>query len=54
MGTEVCGENCSVKDCAAKHHEIPNFDLEAKALSGRRLWISVSTLEFENPGTIRA
>ena len=49
LGTEVCGENCSVRDCAAKHLEIPNFDLEAKARSGRRLWVSVSTLVFENP-----
>jgi PAS domain S-box-containing protein len=51
LGTEVCGENCSIRDCAAKHLEIPNFDLEAKARSGRRLWVSVSTLVFENPRT---
>ncbi len=48
LGTEVCGENCSVRDCAAKHLEIPNFDLEARARSGRRLWVSVSTIVFEN------
>jgi PAS domain S-box-containing protein len=49
LGTRVCGENCSVRDCAAKHLDIPNFDLEAKVQSGRRLWVSVSTLVFENP-----
>ena len=49
LGNEMCGENCSIRDCAAKHLEIPNFDLEAKARSGRRLWVSVSTLVFENP-----
>ena len=49
LGTRVCGENCSVRDCAAKHLEIPNFDLEVKIHSGRRLWVSVSTLVFENP-----
>lgn len=49
LGTRVCGENCSVRDCAAKHLDIPNFDLEAKVRSGRRLWVSVSTLVFENP-----
>ncbi|MEP7016149.1 MAG: LuxR C-terminal-related transcriptional regulator [Verrucomicrobiota bacterium] len=48
LGTELCGENCSVRDCATKRLEIPNFDLEAKARSGRRLWVSVSTLVFEN------
>lgn len=49
LGTEVCKEHCSVRDCAAKHLEIPNFDLEAKVRSGHRLWVSVSTLVFENP-----
>jgi len=49
LGTQVCGENCSVRECAAKHLEIPNFDLEVKVRSGRRLWTSVSTLVFEDP-----
>jgi len=49
LGTEVCGDSCSVRDCAEKRLEIPNFDLEAKARSGRRLWVSVSTIVFENP-----
>jgi PAS domain S-box-containing protein len=48
LGTRVCGQNCSVRDCAAKQIEIPNFDLEVKVHSGRRLWVSVSTLVFEN------
>lgn len=49
LGVEVCSENCSVRDCAAKHVEIPNFDLDAKTRSGRRLWVNVSTIVFENP-----
>ena len=49
LGTQVCGENCSIRDCAAKHLEIPNFDLEVKTRSGRRVWVNVSTLVYENP-----
>ncbi len=48
LGAQFCGENCSVRDCAAKHIEIPNFDLETKVRSGRRKWVSVSILVFEN------
>lgn len=49
LGTEVCGDNCSVRDCAAKRLDIPDFDLEVKIRSGRRMWVNVSTLVFENP-----
>lgn len=48
LGTWVCGEACSIRDCAAKHIDIPNFDLEVKTRSGRRIWVSVSTLVYEN------
>jgi PAS domain S-box-containing protein len=48
LGNEMCGENCSVRHRAEKHLEIPNFDLEVKVRSGRRIWVSVSTLVFEN------
>lgn len=48
LGTRVCGEACSIQDCAAKHIDIPNFDLEVKGRSGRRIWVSVSTLVYEN------
>jgi PAS domain S-box-containing protein len=49
LGNELCGENCSVKHRAERRLEIPNFDLEVKVRSGRRMWVSVSTLVFENP-----
>ena len=49
LGNEMCGENCSIRHRAEKHLEIPNFDLEVKLRSGRRMWVSVSTLVFENP-----
>lgn len=49
LGNEMCGENCSIRHRAEKHIEIPNFDLQVKVHSGRRMWVSVSTLVFENP-----
>ena len=49
LGNEMCGENCSICHRAEKHLEIPNFDLQVKIRSGRRLWVSVSILLFENP-----
>jgi PAS domain S-box-containing protein len=49
LGKEMCGENCSISHRAQKHLEIPNFDLQVKIRSGRRLWVSVSILIFENP-----
>lgn len=48
LGTRVCVENCSIRDCAAKRVEIPNFDLEMKMRSGRRRWLDVSVLVYEN------
>lgn len=48
LGTLACTENCQVRECAAKHAEIPNFDLEVKDLSGKRIWVSLSTLVYEN------
>lgn len=48
LGTEVCAENCSVRDCAAKHLGIPSFDLEVELRSKDRAWLSISTLVFEN------
>jgi PAS domain S-box-containing protein len=49
LGTEVCGDKCSVRDCAAQHLDIPDFDLEVKIRSGRRMWVNVSIIVFENP-----
>ena len=48
LGTQVCGDNCSILDCAASHIDIPNYDLEVKTRSSRRVWVNVSTLVYEN------
>ena len=49
LGNEMCGENCSICHRAEKRLEIPNFDLQVTIRSGRRLWVSVSILVYENP-----
>jgi PAS domain S-box-containing protein len=49
LGARVCGEMCSIRDCAARHMDVPNYDLEVRTRSGRRIWVSVSTLVYENP-----
>src|SRR5690348_105451 len=51
LGTRVCHEGCSVMECAGRNHEIPNFDMSVKTRSGKRLWINMSTIVWENPRT---
>jgi PAS domain S-box-containing protein len=49
LGTEVCHEGCSILECSGGRTEIPNFDLEVSVRSGKRLWVNVSTLVWQNP-----
>jgi PAS domain S-box-containing protein len=53
LGTLTCTENCHVRDCAAHHAPIPDFDLEVKTRDGHRIWVNVSTLVSEDPKTGR-
>jgi PAS domain S-box-containing protein len=53
LGTLVCTENCHVRDCAAHHTAIPDFDLEVKTRSARRIWVNMSTMVHEDPKTGR-
>jgi PAS domain S-box-containing protein len=46
FGIHVWDDSCGIRDRVAKHLEIPNFDLEVKLHSGRRMWINVSTLIY--------
>lgn len=52
LGTRVCHEGGSVMEYAGET-EIPNFDMSVKTLDGRRLWINMSTIVFENSRTGR-
>lgn len=53
LGTPVCTEHCEVRDRAAHHRPIPDFDLEVKTRSGRNVWANVSTMVHEDPKTGR-
>ena len=44
LGTEICSEPCSVIACALLHKEIPNYDMEVRVRSGRRISVNVSSL----------
>jgi PAS domain S-box-containing protein len=49
LGNGMYGEDCSLRRRAEKRLGIPNFDLEVKIRSGRRMWVNVSTIVYENP-----
>jgi PAS domain S-box-containing protein len=53
LGTMVCSDECEVQECVTVRREIPNYDLEVRARSGRRIWVNVSILVFEDERTSR-
>lgn len=53
LGTRVCHQHCSVAECTGGSVEIPNFDMSVKTRSGKRLWINMSTIVFDNQRTGR-
>jgi len=53
LGNLVCTHGCSVLECAAAGHEIPNYDLEVKGRGGRRLWVNISILVVQDNPTKR-
>jgi PAS domain S-box-containing protein len=48
LGTMVWTGECSVHRCAAHTESIPTFDLEVTTRCGKRKWVSVSTIVFED------
>lgn len=48
FGTRVCTDRCQIRDCAAQHVPVCDFDLEVKTRSGRRIWVNVSTIVYED------
>src|SRR5579871_6495410 len=48
LGAIVCAGEHSVQQCAARGESIPRFDLEVTTRSGLRMWVSVSTIVFED------
>src|SRR3954452_21415559 len=53
LGTLTCTDNCRVRDCAAHHAAIPDFDLEVNTRDRGRIWVNISTLVSEDAKTGR-
>jgi len=53
LGTLVSTENCHFRDCAWAGTLTPDFDLEVTVRSGRRMWVNVSTITYEDAKTGR-
>jgi PAS domain S-box-containing protein len=49
LGTQVCHEGCSILESTGGQAEIPNFDLQVRLRSGKRLWVNLSTVVWQNP-----
>ena len=49
LGALTCTERCQVRECAACHASIPDFDLEANTRARGRIWVNMSTLVHEDP-----
>ena len=45
----MCHEGCSILESAGGQAEIPNFDLQVRLRSGKRLWVNLSTVVWQNP-----
>ena len=53
LGTPVCMEHCSIIECAVKHREISNYDLEVNGQRGQTLWVNISIMVFREDRTGR-
>jgi len=51
LDTNICGESCRIMDCALRGQEIPRFEMEVRARSGRRAWLGVFILVFQDDRT---
>ena len=49
LGTQVCHEGCSILGSTGGQVKIPNFDLQVRLRSGKRLWVNLSTVVWQNP-----
>jgi PAS domain S-box-containing protein len=48
LGNIVCRENCGVLQCAAANRQTENYDLEVKGRGGRRVWVNISIIVFQD------
>lgn len=48
LGAQVCTERCHVRDCAARHEVVADFDLLVSTRAGHRVWVNMSTVVHED------
>lgn len=48
LGAAVCQGECSVQHCAVHGRPVAAFDLEVTTRSGKRIWVNISTIIFED------
>lgn len=53
LGTSVCHQRCSVMECGHHDTRVPDFDLNVRTADGRRIWVNISTIDYENKRTGR-
>lgn len=53
LGTKLCTPEFYARQAAGEHCRIPNFDVEVTVRAGRRIWVDLSTLIFEDGRTHR-
>jgi PAS domain S-box-containing protein len=51
LGTKLCTREFYARQATGEHCRIPNFDLEVRVRSCRRIWVDLSTLVFEDGRT---
>jgi PAS domain S-box-containing protein len=51
FGTPICSEHCNVIECAERHRQTPNYDMETQSRAGKKLWVNVSILVFHDERT---
>jgi len=53
LATSVCHQRCSVMECGHQTMNAPDFDLNVRTGNGRRIWVNISTIDYENKRTGR-
>src|ERR1039458_5856121 len=49
LGTQVCHEGCSIVECTGGGTGSATFGPQAPLRSGKRLWVNMSTVVWQNP-----
>jgi PAS domain S-box-containing protein len=53
LGTLVCTDQCHLRDCVSRATVMADFDLEVTVRTGRRIWVNISTIVYDESKTGR-